>query len=79
MGLFRLYWIPQGADPSRGAFVRYPAEDLLAIVALESHRARAVVVGEDLGPVEQAAQAQLAAHRVLSDDKRCRRRPKVLP
>jgi 4-alpha-glucanotransferase len=66
MGLFRLYWIPQGADPSVGAFVRYPAEDLLAIVALESHRARAVVVGEDLGTVEKAAQAQLAAHRVLS-------------
>jgi 4-alpha-glucanotransferase len=66
MGLFRLYWIPQGADPSMGAFVRYPAEDLLAIVALESHRARAVVVGEDLGPVEQAAQTQLVAHRVLS-------------
>jgi 4-alpha-glucanotransferase len=66
MGLFRLYWIPQSADPRMGAFVRYPAEDLLAIVALESHRARAFIVGEDLGPVEKAAQAQLAAHRILS-------------
>jgi 4-alpha-glucanotransferase len=66
MGLFRLYWIPQSAGPRMGAFVRYPAEDLLAIVALESHRARAFIVGEDLGPVEKAAQAQLAAHLILS-------------
>jgi 4-alpha-glucanotransferase len=66
MGLFRLYWIPQSAGPRMGAFVRYPAEDLLAVVALESHRARAFIVGEDLGPVEEAAQAQLAAHRILS-------------
>jgi 4-alpha-glucanotransferase len=66
MGLFRLYWIPQSADPRMGAFVRYPTKDLLAIVALESHRARAFIVGEDLGPVEEAAQAQLTAHRILS-------------
>jgi 4-alpha-glucanotransferase len=66
MGLFRLFWIPRGADPTLGGFVRYPTEDLLAIIALESHRARAFVVGEDLGTVEKAAQAQLAAHRVLS-------------
>ena len=66
MGLFRLYWIPPGADPTMGGFVRYPAEDLLAIIALESHRAQACIVGEDLGMVEKAAQAQLAAHQVLS-------------
>jgi 4-alpha-glucanotransferase len=66
MGLFRLYWIPQDADPSMGAYVRYPADELLAIVALESHRAQAFVVGEDLGTVEQTAQKQLADHRILS-------------
>ncbi len=66
MGLFRLFWIPNGMPAQKGAYVRYNAEEMLAIVALESQRAKAYIVGEDLGTVEESAREKLAAHRILS-------------
>jgi 4-alpha-glucanotransferase len=64
MGLFRLFWLP--ADGGPGGYVRYPAHELLDIVALESHRARAFVLGEDLGTVEDSVRAELHERQVLS-------------
>jgi 4-alpha-glucanotransferase len=52
IGLFRLWWIPDGAPPTEGTYVRYDHEAMIGIVALEAHRAGALVVGEDLGTVE---------------------------
>ncbi len=66
MGLMRLFWIPPGRSPHDGAYVRYAVEEMLAIVAVESHRHGCMVVGEDLGTVEDAMREALARADVLS-------------
>lgn len=51
IGLFRLWWIPEGGTPADGTYVHYDHEALLGILVLEAQRAGAVVIGEDLGVV----------------------------
>ncbi|ORA84883.1 4-alpha-glucanotransferase [Mycobacterium malmoense] len=65
IGLFRLWWIPKGAPPTEGTYVRYDHEAMIGIVALEAHRAGALVVGEDLGTVEPWVRDYLLLRGVL--------------
>lgn len=65
MGLHRLYLVPAGSSGRDGVYIRYPAEELYAVLALESHRCRCVVVGEDLGTVPGAVRRAMARHGLL--------------
>jgi 4-alpha-glucanotransferase len=66
LGLFRLFWIPQGMHPKEGAYVECHAEDLIRIIALESVRHKTVVIAEDLGTISGNARATLQKFRMLS-------------
>ena len=65
MGLQRLWVVPKGAGPAEGAYLRYPVDDLLRLLALESHRHRAVVVGEDLGTLPEGFQDRVGRAGIL--------------
>jgi 4-alpha-glucanotransferase len=66
LGLFRLWWVPHGLGPADGAYVRYPVDELLAVLAIESARAGALVIGEDLGTVERGVRNTLRRWGLLS-------------
>src|SRR5690606_13065536 len=65
LGLFRLWWVPQCLGPRHGTYVRNNHEALVGILALEAHRAQAMVVGEDLGSVEPWVRGYLAERGIL--------------
>ncbi|HEX6094156.1 MAG TPA: 4-alpha-glucanotransferase, partial [Dongiaceae bacterium] len=70
LGYMRQFWVPDGAAGKDGAYVTFPLEELIAVTAIESHRARCTIIGEDLGTVppglrERLAHANILSYRVL--------------
>ena len=66
MALLRLWWVVKGDDAKDGGYVYYPVDDLLGILALESHRHESLVIGEDLGTVPDEIRSKLADNGVYS-------------
>jgi 4-alpha-glucanotransferase len=70
LGFMRMFWVPEGRPSSEGTYVTYAVDDLLAIVAIESHRNACLVIGEDLGTLpprlrEVLADAALYSYRIV--------------
>ena len=64
MGLHHLYWVPDGMPATRGVYVRYPADEMYAILSVESHRHRCAIAGENLGTVPEYVNEAMAHHGV---------------
>ena len=64
MGVHRLFWVPQGLSAAEGAYVSYPYDEIYAVLNLESHRHRSVVVGENLGTVPPAVNSNMQRHGI---------------
>lgn len=82
LGLFRLWWVPNGASADAGAYVYYDHEALIGILVLEAHRAGAVVIGEDLGVVAPYAREYLLERGILGTSIlwfECDERDRLLP
>ncbi|ELP5716085.1 4-alpha-glucanotransferase [Enterobacter asburiae] len=87
MSVLRLWWIPYGETADHGAYVQYPVDDLLSILALESKRHQCMVIGEDLGtvPVEIVSKLRdsgVYSYKVLyfeNDHEKTFRAPKAYP
>lgn len=66
LGLFRMFWIPLGSKASDGVYVEYPYEEILSIIALESHLNKTIIIAEDLGTVTDLAKKELNKYKMLS-------------
>lgn len=65
MSLHRLFWVPRGLEARQGVYVRYRADELYAILSLESHRHQSAIVGENLGTVPSYVNRTMARHNIL--------------
>ncbi|OOF82978.1 4-alpha-glucanotransferase [Rodentibacter ratti] len=66
MGLFRLWWIPEGKTAQEGAYVHYPFDELMAVLAIESVRSQCLIIGEDLGTVPDEVRSKLNEFQIFS-------------
>src|SRR5207253_7217516 len=65
MGMHRLYWVPAGMPPTDGVYVRYPADELHAVLAIESNETGTPVIGEDLGTVPREVRETMSKRGLL--------------